>query len=362
MPRAVRNEGRQWAVLAAVVAASVGLLYAFAPNRRVAGADAAALAQPLPDRVPPGVTLVVGDPVTRWVFEHNGWDKQLPFTLRWAEITGGPDTTEAFHAKALDVGFGADVPPIHAIWVGLPVKIVAVRERRDPLDHPSWVFGVSPKAHIQSLKDLRGKRIAFSPSQVQSQVVLQTLLAEGLTPKDVTLVELPSSIGGDVYTNALASGVVDVAPLGTGIVAEKYIRKFGSDGAKLLPHPVFRDDATFVYTPVEVLQNPGKAAALKVFIQWWAKAQAWERAHPDEFSRGYYQGKRGLSAADAQIVMDGGINDIAMPGDWSDSIGREQIAIDLLAPRMNHPRFDANTLFDRRFETLEADASKASPS
>lgn len=362
MPRAVRTAGRPWAVLAVAVAASVGLLWAFAPDRRAAEAEAAALAAPLPDRVPPGVTLTVGDPVTRWVFEHNGWDKQLPFTLRWAEITGGPDTTEAFHARALDVGFGANVPPIHAIWVGLPVKIVAVREKRDWLDHPSWVFGVSPKARVASLKDLRGKRIAFSPSQVQSQVVLETLLAEGLTPKDVTLVELPSSIGGDVYTNALASGVVDVAPLGAGIVAEKYLRKFGKDGAKLLPHPRFRDDTVFVYTPVEVLKDPGKAAALKVFVRWWARAQAWQRDHPDELAAGYYMGKRGLSPADARLVMDAGAHDIEIPSDWSGAIARQQAAIDLMAPRMNHPRFDANTLFDRRFEPTGASSPEFRPS
>ncbi|MGZ3312717.1 MAG: ABC transporter substrate-binding protein [Caulobacteraceae bacterium] len=357
MPRAVRNSGRQWAVLAAVVAVSVGLLVGFAPDRKAGEADAAALTGPLPDRVPPGVSLIVGDPVTRWVFEHNGWDRQLPFTLRWAEITGGPDTTEAFHAKALDVGFGANVPPIHAIWVGLPVKIVAVREKRDWLAHPSWVFGVSPKSQIASLKDLKGKRIAFSPSQVQSQVVLQTLLAEGLTPKDVTLVELPSSIGGDVYTNALASGVVDVAPLGAGIVAEKYIRKYGRDGARLLPHPQFRDDTAFVYTPVDVLRDPGKAAALKVFVRWWAKAQAWERDHPDELAAGYYVAKRGLSPADARIVVDAGGADIETPADWSGAIVREQAAIDLLAPRMNHPRFDAKTLFDRRFQAVASSSS-----
>ena len=362
MPRTVRKSGRGWAGLAVAVAASVGLLWAFAPNRRAAEADAAVLAAPLPDRVPPGVTLIVGDPVTRWVFEHNGWDKELPFTLRWAEITGGPDTTEAFHAKALDVGFGANVPPIHAVWVGLPVKIVAVREKRDWRKSPSWVFGVSPRSRIASLKDLKGKRIAFSPSQVQSQVVLQTLEAEGLTPKDVTLVELPSSIGGDVYTNALASGVVDAAPLGTGIVAEKYIRKFGKDGARLLPHPEFRDDTAFVYTPVDVLKDPGKAAALKVFVRWWAKAQAWERDHPDELAAGYYVAKRGLSPADARIVMDAGLHDIATPADWSGAIARQQAAIDLLAPRMNHPRFDAKTLFDRRFEAVEVSPPESRPS
>ena len=356
MPRAVRKAGWQWAALTAFVAVTVGLMVAFAPNRHAAEAAQAAeraLAAPLPDTVPPGVTLIVGDPVTRWVFEHNGWDRQMPFTLRWAEITGGPDTTEAFHAKALDLGFGAAVPPIHAVLVGMPVRIVAVRERGDPLDHPSFIYGVAPKAHIASLKDLRGKRIAFSPSQVQGQIVLQTLLDEGLTPKDVTLVELPSSIGGDVYTNALASGVVDIAPIGAGIVSEKYIRKFGKDGAKLLRHPAFRDDAVFAYAPVEVLEDHGKAAALKIYVRWWARAQRWQQDHQDEVARGYYMAKRGLSLEDARLIL-AAQGDIELPRDWSAAVTRQQAIVDVMAPHMNHPRFDAHSLFDRRFESLLA--------
>ena len=361
MPRAVMTSGRQWAVLAAFVAASVALLFAFAPNRRAAKTEAAALSDPLPDRTPAGVTLIVGDPVTQWVFQHNGWDRRLPFAIRWAQITGGPDTTEAFHAKALDLGLGADVPPIHAVWVGLPVKIIAVRERGAPLDHPSYVLGVAPRARVDSLADLRGKRIAFSPSQVQGQIVLQTLAAAGLTAKDVTLIELPSSIGGDVYTNALASGVVDVAPIGAGIVAERYLRKFGKDGAHVIRHPPFRDDAVFAYAPVEVIEDPGKAAALKVYVRWWAKAQAWEQAHPDELARGYYVQRQGLSLEDARMIIAAG-GDIVLPRDWSAAIRRQQTAVDLLAPRMNHPVFDANSLFDRRFEAVAAEGPEASRS
>jgi sulfonate transport system substrate-binding protein len=356
MPRAARRI--PWGVfaLAAFVAVTVALLFAFAPNRRPRdGARQASLSAPIPDAVPPGTVLVVGDPVTQWVFEHNGWDRRLPFAIRWAQITGGPDVTEAFHAKALDVGLGANVPPIHAVWMGLPVKIIAFRERREPLRTPAFVLGVSPKAAIRTLSDLRGKRIAFSPSQVQSQIVLQTLKALGLSARDVTLVELPSSIGGDVYTNALAGGVVDVAPLGAGIVAEKYLRKFARDGARVLPHPPFRDDAVNAYVPVGVLQDAAKAAALKQYVRWWARAQAWEERHPEELAQGYYVGKQGLSPADARLIV-AAAGDPDIPSGWTRAIVYQQAAIDIMAAQMGHPRFDAATLFDRRFEALAADA------
>jgi sulfonate transport system substrate-binding protein len=355
VPNGRHTSGTPYYVLAAFVIVSIAALFAFAPNQRPidGGAEAGrlALTAKLPDKVGKDTVLTVGDPVTQWVFEHNGWDKQLPFTIRWAQITGGPDVTEAFHAGALDVGVGANIPPIHAVWVGLPVRIIAVRQRRDPLQHPGFVWGIAPGAGINSLRDLKGKRIAFSPSQVQSQVVIETLKAVGLSAKDVKLVELPSTIGGDVYTSALASDAVDAAPIGGGIVAERYLRKFAVAGAKILAHPPFRDDLVVNYTPVSSLENPGKAAALAIYVRWWVKAQEWQQAHKAELASGYYVKHQGLSPADAEIIMNAA-GDIELPENWADSRRYQQVAIDLMSAQTGRSRFDAASLFDPRFEAL----------
>jgi sulfonate transport system substrate-binding protein len=345
--------------LAAFVIVSIALLFAFAPARRAAAAKTGLpLTAPLPERVPPGVVLRVGDPVSQWVFQHQGWDKKLPFRIEWAQITGGPDVTEAFHAGALDVGFGASVPPIHAVWMGIPVRIVAFREYADAGHRQAWVFGISPKANVTKISDLRGKRIAFSPSQVQGQVVLQTLRAAGIDRKDVTLVELPSSIGGDVYTNALASGVVDVAPIRGDIVSERYVRKFGADGAHLFKHPPFRDDGTSAYVPETVLADPGKVAALRLYIRYWGLAQAWINAHPEELARGYYVEHQGLPIADARRMV-AFTGNMTVPRNWSGAVAYQQSAIDTLAPETKRSRFNAATLFDRRFETISGNAFAA---
>ncbi|HZU63125.1 MAG TPA: ABC transporter substrate-binding protein, partial [Novosphingobium sp.] len=278
--------------LALAVAVSVALLFAFAPARRARPAAAGlALSAPLPASVPPGVVLRIGDPVDSWIFQHLGWEKQLPFRIQWAEITGGPGVTEAFNAHALDVGFGANVPPVHARWSGIPVRIIGFRQFA-PGHAPLYVFGLAPGAGIRTIADLKGKRIAFSRSQVQAQVVLETLAAAGIDRRDVSLVELPSSIGGDVYTNALASREVDAAPLGGGVIAYHYLTKFADRGAAVLAHPPFPDDGLTLYTPESVLEDPGKAAALSVFVRYWGKAQAWANAHPEELARGYYMGVR----------------------------------------------------------------------
>jgi sulfonate transport system substrate-binding protein len=294
------------------LAASAWVLLAAAHDRRGIFADGAAdaalpvgglaLDAPLPDHVPPGVALTIGDPITQRVLEHTGWVKELPFTVHWAEITGGPAVTEAFHAKALDVGSSADIPPIHAIWVGIPVKMIAVRFRQDPQEHPAYVLAVAPGANIHSLADLKGKRIAFSPGQVQGEVVLRSLEAAHLTKADVKLVELPST-GGDLYTNALIGGLVDVAPIGAGSAAKHYLENYAGQGARMIPHSAVRDDLTDLYVRTETLEDPGKAAALRAYITLWVRANEWIAAHPQEFARFYYEGNQGLSAEDAQYTL-----------------------------------------------------------
>jgi len=299
--------------------------------------------------------VAIGDPTTRWVLEHTGLAQRLPFKVRWEHMTGGPEVTEAFNAKALDVGLGASVPPIHAVWVGIPVKVIGFRLRQDPLNHPSYVLGVSPKAHLASLADLRGKKIAFSPSQVQGEIVLRTLKAQGLTSHDVTLVELPSSIGGDVYTNALASSLIDVAPIGAGIIADRYLKKFGGEGAKVIRHGPFRDDALTVFVRQAVLQDPAKAAALKHYVRAWAWAQNWIATHRDEWIKGYYVGDQGLTAADGALIVDAaGLPDI--PQNWDQAVAYQQDVIDVMSAETGQKPFSAETLFDRRFQALAADA------
>ncbi len=233
-------------------------------------------AAPVPDRVPPGVTLAIGDPATQKALELSGEIDRLPFKVEWANISGGPHTLEAFRAGALDLGAVADIPPIHSAWTGLPTRIVAVQFRRDPIHHAVYGLGIAPGAKIRSLADLRGKKIAYSPGQAQGALVLRILEKAHLKKGDVTLVELPST--GDVYPNALASRLVDAAPIGQA-AARRYLRNYARDGAALLS-PGLRDDALYLYAPLSVVQNPAKAAAIRAYVEAWRAPSAGCRAIP----------------------------------------------------------------------------------
>jgi len=309
--------------------------------------------EPLPDKIPEGTVLRVGDPVTQKALELSGLIDEVGFKIEWANLSGGPQTSEAFRAKALDVASVAEIPSIHATWNDLPVRNIAYRERQDPIAHPIYRFGVSPALgeQIRSIQDFRGRRIAYSPGQAQGALVLRTLEAAGLTRDDVTLVEIPST--GDVYPVALASGQVDVAPLGSVYIA-RYIRQYGPDGARLVDHGL-RDDPSHLWAPQWVLDDPAKAAAAAEYVRLWARATEWINDHPEEFIQGYYVKDQSLSYEDGKAAVEQTGTQV-IPANWDEVIARHTHTIELLAEATGNTPFSAEKIFDRRFERIAAEA------
>jgi sulfonate transport system substrate-binding protein len=342
--RPTRRQLLAWSVALPAIAA----LTACSVQATAAGeADPDALKAPLASQVPAGTELVVGDPTTKVALELSGQIDNFTFPIKFANLSGGPQTTEAFRAKALDVGSVADIPPIHATWTGLDVKIVASQYRADAVRFPVYELGIAPQAGISSLADLRGKKIAYSPGQAQGALVLRILEKAGLKQGDVKLVELPST--GDVYPTALAAKQVDAAPLG-GVNIKRYLAKYGGEGATTIKHGL-RDDPGHLYAPVQVLQDPAKAAALREYVQRWGAAQRWIEDHPKEWRDGYYVRNQNLSAEDGDyLIRAAGKKDI--PTSWADAIARHQQTIDLLAREQQKPQFDAHKLYDTRFESI----------
>jgi sulfonate transport system substrate-binding protein len=330
---------------AAVLLPVLGLLTAC--NEEAQAGPRLGLDEPLPTSVPKDTKLVVGDPQTQVALELSGELDKFTYDVEFANIAGGPQTTEAFRANALDVGAVADIPPIHATWTGLKVKIVAAKYRTDPIDNPIYQLGIAPGVDVKELADLRGKKIAYSPGQAQGALILRVLQAAGLEQDDVELVELPST--GDVYPTALAAGEIDVAPIG-GVQIKRYVAQYGKDGATTIPHGL-RDDPSHLYVLQTSLEDKDKAAAIREYVEHWAIAQKWIDEHPKEWLQGYYVKDQGLSAEDGQWLIDH-VGHPVVPTDWNDHIEEHQATVDLLVKEQDQPELDAETLWDRRFEKI----------
>lgn len=310
---------------------------------------------PLPSKVPDGTVLRVGDPQTEVAMKESGLDQKLARTgvkVKWANISGGPESLEAFRANALDVSSVADVPPLFAHWTGTDIKIVAARETVDPLAHPVYDLGIAPGVTVHDLADLKGKKIAYSPGQAQGALVLNALAKAGLTQDDVELVEMQSV--DDAFVNALGSKQVDVAPLGQQLVAT-YKEKYAKEGGTTIK-PGVRDDSWTLYAPVETVEDADKAAALKKYVAFWGKANDWINHHPEEFARGYYQEHEGLPYEDGLAVVKK-LGKGRVLTNWDGFIARQQKTADHLRKAQGQPAVDVEDLYDRRYEKVAAQAA-----
>jgi sulfonate transport system substrate-binding protein len=301
---------------------------------------------PLPDDFPATTRLELGDPAVERQLLLTGGVGSLPFEVSFHNVSGGPQTIEAFRAGALDGGAVGDTPPIHAAFTGLDVKIVAVQYREKPM----YELALAPGAHVGSIAELRGKRIAYSPGQAQGALVLRVLAKAGILRSDVQLVQLVST----EFKDALASRQVDVAPLGS-VNLRRYLGEYSGEGASSIPHGV-ADGYSFFYVRGAVLEDAHQAAALKRYVEARTRAQLWSHLHPEQWVQGYYVADQGLSAEEGRYILES-LGEPEYPSDWSEVAARTQQTVDLLAEATGQKRFDATRLFDRRFEAVAAEAA-----
>jgi sulfonate transport system substrate-binding protein len=106
--------------------------------------------------------------------------------VEWVEFPGGPQLLEALAVGSLDFGTTGEAPPVFAQAAGAPLLYVAV-EPPAPRGEAILVPKDSP---IQSVADLKGKRIAFNKGSNVHHLLVELLGKAGLQLHDVRSVFL----------------------------------------------------------------------------------------------------------------------------------------------------------------------------
>lgn len=304
---------------------------------------------PLPSTSPRrGTTLSVGVSTTQVQLAADSSLGPLPFSIKWAQLNGGPDTIQGFRAGAVDLAANAGMPPIQAHDIGFDAKIVAISQNTAVLYIPT----TRPGSDIRTAKDVVGKKIGFSQGQAQGVTILKWLQENGISHKDVTLVPLPSS----QFLTALQSKQVDLAPL-TEPALTKYLNGYGKDGARSLPTDV-QDLLSLLWAPTSVLADDDKAAAIEAFIPVWVQGGNWAWENPEAWIDAYYVKNQGVTKADGERIVKQRKKPL-YPTNWDSSIAWEQTVADLMSGAGFVKKFDVSVLFDRRFEHIAAQAAPA---
>lgn len=228
------------------------------------------------------VTLRIGDQTgnTRATLEAAGLLADVPYKIEWSVFPAAVHLHEALKADAADIGGSADAPALSAIAGGSRIKFAG-----------AWSNGgkgtaiIVPKgSQIQTLADLRGKTISpTTRGSIGHFITLTALKKAGLTPEDVKLAFLnPTDASA-----AFQAGDIDAWATWSVYIA----RSVGQLGARTL---VTGEDGLtsglYVYNITDkALQDPGKVAATREFLDRWDRSYTWTRDRKEDWLT-FYEG------------------------------------------------------------------------
>ena len=101
--------------------------------------------------------------------------------IQWIEFPAGPQMLEALNIGALDLGSTGDIPPLFAQAAGADLVYVGA----EPAKPAAETILVRKDSPLQSVADLKGKKVAFQKGSSSNNVLLRALNKAGLSFKDI---------------------------------------------------------------------------------------------------------------------------------------------------------------------------------
>lgn len=206
------------------------------------------------------LSLVVRD---QHLLENRGYN------VTWVLSAGSNKANEGLRSKALDVGSTAGSAALVARANGSPIKAV------DLYAGGEWTALVVTKGSpINSIADLKGKKVAVTKGTDPYFFLLQSLAAAGLSPSDVEIVNLQHADG----KTALERGNVDAWSGLEPFIAET-IQQQGS--RFIYRNPDFNTYGFLNAREDFIANHPD---TLQAVVNSYEEARKWAKAHPNELA------------------------------------------------------------------------------
>lgn len=128
------------------------------------------------------------DPFTL-VKAKGGLEKRLQplgISVEWKEFQSGPPMLEALNVGSIDIARTGDAPPVFAQAANSPLVYIGGSA---PKDRSSGIL-VSANSPIQTLEDLRGKKIAFTKGSSANYLLAKALKSAGIKWTEIEPVNL----------------------------------------------------------------------------------------------------------------------------------------------------------------------------
>ncbi|OBI87628.1 aliphatic sulfonate ABC transporter substrate-binding protein [Mycobacterium sp. 1245805.9] len=206
------------------------------------------------------LSLVVRD---QRLLENRGYN------VTWVLSAGSNKANEGLRSQALDFGSTAGSAALVARANGTPIKIIDVYSK------PEWTaLVVAKNSPINSVADLKGKKVAVTKGTDPYFFLLQSLATAGLSPADVEIINLQHADG----KTALERGDVD-AWSGLDPFMAQTIQQQGS--RLLYRNPDFNSYGVLNVREDFVTAHPDLVQSV---VNSYEEARKWAKAHPDELA------------------------------------------------------------------------------
>lgn len=194
----------------------------------------------------------------------------LGIAVEWNEFAAGPQLLEALNVGSLDFGHAADTPPIVAQAAGTPLVYVA----HEPPYPKGLAVVVRKDAPIQTVKDLKGKKVAIGKGWNVFNLLLAALEKEGLSLEDIEPAFVSTAADAQA---AFQQGSVDAFGIWDpfyAVVERTLDVKTLVDGTGVVNNPTF-----YLASRTFAEQQP---ELIKTVLQEVQKVDDWANANPRE--------------------------------------------------------------------------------
>jgi sulfonate transport system substrate-binding protein len=221
--------------------------------------------------------------------------------VEWAKSLGSNKALELLSSRSVDFGSTAGAAALIARANGNPIRAIYVYSK------PEWTALVAPKdSPIQSIADLRGKKVAVTRGTDPFVFLLRALDSAGLTDKDVELVPLQHPDGKAALERGDVHAWSGLDPLMATSEADHGVRLF------------FRNPDWNTYGVLNVREDfaAKHPAYVKRVLAAYERARAYAIAHPDEL--------RAVLAREARLTDDVAARVLARTDISDPTIGEKQ--------------------------------------
>lgn len=216
--------------------------------------------------------------------------KDLGLKVEWYEFQAGPALQEALNTGSIDFGRSGDSPPIFAQASGSDLKYVAAGKSKF---QGSGIL-VKEDSAIQSIEDLKGKKIGFAKGSSSHYLLVKALQKAGLAYSDIE----PAYLSPGDARIAFEQGDIDAWVVWDPFTADT---ENTADARLLVNGEGLTSDRDYFLSSPELLEQHEET--VNIMIEEIQKACEWANTHPEELTK-MLSGVLGIEESSMRIAVE----------------------------------------------------------